>query len=250
MTTECCARELKKLDCNFAQLGIDTMNLYSLWLQEQQYRITGTSGYELFTYVSNKNPDWKRKIQAFIEPKSFKSQFTEYGKSREKEARKMLEVILKCDIVETRLVVSQDNPWLGFSPDGLIFQDSKPEILIEIKCSFKGKTETISTAIMQEFKKCLDINENEISLKKKHKYYGQVQLGMAIFNVDKFFLVMYAAFDTSFRIIVVAVDREFIIKLLSLIKAVYYNKIIHEVYMRNKENSQAMTSQAEPENII
>ncbi|XP_012060114.1 PREDICTED: uncharacterized protein LOC105623327 [Atta cephalotes] len=72
------------------------------------------------------------------------------------------------------------NPWVAYSSD-VIFEDEKLSELLEIKCPFKGKITTI-------------YNRNR---KKKHRYYGQVQLRMIIINVKKNFFVMYASFDKT-----------------------------------------------------
>ncbi|XP_018048193.1 PREDICTED: uncharacterized protein LOC108687104 [Atta colombica] len=80
--------------------------------------------------------------------------------------------------------VSKLNPWVAYSPD-VIFEDKKLSELLEIKCPFKGKITTI-------------YNRDR---KKKHRYYGQMQLRMIIINVKKNFFVMYASFDKSMLVL-------------------------------------------------
>lgn len=178
----------------------------------------------------------EKKSKSFLEPKNFKSEYTEYGKKTEKEAREVLQEALRCNIIETGLVIAQQNPWIACSPDGIIFENGKPSILVEIKCPVKGQTLNIYSAMELEFGKCLDFSQELVQLKKKHKYYAQIQLGMVVLNVKKCFFMMYASFDKSFHIICVDFDREFIVKMLSSLKIVYFNILIHEICISYKEN--------------
>lgn len=173
-----------------------------------------------------------------MEVKNFKSQYTEYGKEKEKEARDLFVIATGCRVLETGLIVSKQNPWLAYSPDGIIFDDNKPLALLEIKCPFKGKNMTVWVAIKHEFSRCLDFSGENLSVKKKHKYYGQLQLGMAVINVQVSYFFIYCAHDRSYLIIKVNIDVEFILTMLSALKRVYFSKFLHEICssVNNKEN--------------
>lgn len=41
-------------------------------------------------------------------------------------------------MVTPGLIISQEFPWLGFSPDGVIFEENIPVKLVEIKCPYIG----------------------------------------------------------------------------------------------------------------
>lgn len=93
------------------------------------------------------------------------------------------------------------------------------------------------------------IDDTGVSLKKHHKYYGQIQLGMFILNVKKASFAMYAPFPApaqeinevpgSMIIIEVAEDVLFIRKMLQAIKLAYFNNMLHTLCHRqateNKE---------------
>jgi len=46
--------------------------------------------------------------------------------------------------------VSQENPWIGYSADGIVFESGKPTKLLKIKCRFMGK----SSGIKKMLKTC------------------------------------------------------------------------------------------------
>lgn len=49
---------------------------------------------------------------------------------------------MKVEVVQIDLIVPSQNPWLGYSPDGVVFEGGRPTKLLEIKCLFIGKEKT------------------------------------------------------------------------------------------------------------
>lgn len=114
---------------------IDTCKDKTLWRQERLHRITGSRCYELFTYMGT---DWLNKIQKYFNPKPFQTKATRHGLQYESAARDLYAKHCNLTIVQTGLVVCHNNPWLAFSPDGVIFENRYPTKLLEIKCPYKG----------------------------------------------------------------------------------------------------------------
>ena len=119
-------------------------------------------------------------------------------------------------IQECELIIFYAEPWLAFSPDGVSIKNSKPFGLLEIKCPYElenGKTETL-------LKKCkfLWSMANELSLKKRHQYYAQIQMGMALLNLQHCDFVIYSSVSNSIRIIVVALDEIYAENILKILK--------------------------------
>lgn len=229
---DCCQKVLNEFKTDIRALCKDTKLYYARWSDERQYRITGTTCYRLFTYSQNKNANWSGKCDAHFTPKDFYSEHTEYGKKTEKEARDQYIRSTKKIVVEVGLVACQHNPWLAVSPDGIIVGENGSHELLEIKCPSKGKTITVREAIKESFGKCLNMNSEPISLKKKHAYYGQVQLGMAILNVKSTSFVIYASHDKSFIDVTVGIDENFVMEMLLKLKQVYFNVMLPRVCSR------------------
>lgn len=64
-------------------------------------------------------------------------------------------------------------------------------------------------------------------MKKRHKYYGQIQMGMAVLNLTKTYFVLYSSFDNSILVIVIDFDFEYAWEMLSKIKNNYFNNMVH-----------------------
>lgn len=73
----------------------------------------------------------------------------------------------------------------------------------------------------------MQIEDGVFTLKKKHQYYGQVQLGMAVLNLKQCDLVLYAPFDDTSFTICIEYDEEYTINMLKTIQCNYFTKMIH-----------------------
>lgn len=154
----------------------------------------------MYTYTKKKYPDWKKKCKDTSTPKAFKTEYTEYGKKTEEEARNAFRKSTNKTVIKIGLVMSRLNLWLAYFPDGVILKDQKPVALLEIKCPFKGKTRNIKKTV-KSIKKMYYYKRGKYSIKKKHQYYGQIQLGMAVLNLNLTYFVIYSAFDKKLHTI-------------------------------------------------
>lgn len=150
---KCCQTTLESFSGAFELICDDTENYYDCWSRERQFRITGSICYGIFTYSKNKKPDWTKKCNNTFSIKNFKTEYTEYGKKTEIEAHAAFVQHTGLAVIEMGLIVSQQNPWLAYSPDGVIFDNGVETALLEIKCPFIGKTEGVEKTIASLFKK-------------------------------------------------------------------------------------------------
>ena len=84
----------------------------------------------------------------------------------------------------------------------------------------------IKDAINQQFKQCLDRRGEKYVLKQRNKYYGQVQLNMAVVNVKRASFAMFASFDKSLEALSVLIYEPFLIEMLTALKSFYYDIFI------------------------
>lgn len=66
------------------------------------------------------------------------------------------------------------------------------------------------------------------------RYYGQVQLGMAMTNTNDCDFIIYSSFEDKIVTINVPIDIDFCKSLLLNLKTVYYEKMIHEICIIKK----------------
>lgn len=113
--------------------------------------------------------------------------------------------------------------------------------LLEIKCPFIGKTAGIKETVSSQLNECLIKKGENIYLKEKHRYYGQIQLSTAVLNLKLTYFVIYSSFDKQIFTLMVKRNDEFIISMLMQLKKVYYCFMLHNVCLikqscDNKEN--------------
>ena len=87
---------------------------------------------------------------------------------------------------------------LAASPDGLIYNDqNKLHGIIEIKCLKIFRNRTIEQLILDKppelSKQCFALNDNNISLKRSHLYFYQVQLQLLITEADYCDFILYSS---------------------------------------------------------
>ena len=77
------------------------------------------------------------------------------------------------------------NNMLGASPDGLIFSDTRPQVIIgviEVKCPYSMRDVRLGS--VNEWHKHLKFLDNDNHLLTKHPYYHQIQGSMNAFEVE------------------------------------------------------------------
>lgn len=205
-----------------------TINSFNIWLKLRQFRITGSRVYELYTYSKNVSADWETETKKYFWPKSFSNKFVNYGKKFEGPARNKYMTQTGNTVIECGLVTHDLEKWLGYSPDGIVLKNGKPEKLLEIKCPFDGQK--MNAATLKQTLPCFDKSGN---LKMKHKFYGQVQMGMGVLNLTETDFVIYSSFDDSIEIITVPFNQDFTDDLLVTAKHIYFNQMLHEICKNN-----------------
>ncbi len=160
------------------------------WFLHRQYRITAS--------VARKIAKGSRKdlrIKYFLE-NIRPNRNMNYGSAMEPVAREQYKVLFKKQVYECGLVVHPDLPWLGSSPDGLVFENDGSTTLLEIKCPSSCEDDQIDVDYI--------VNGQ---LKKSHSYYAQVQLQMLLCHSEMCHLFVFSLADHL--LVEVPFDKEF-----------------------------------------
>lgn len=80
--------------------------------------------------------------------------------------------------------------------------------------------------------------ETGITLKKNHSYYAQVQLGMAILNLDMCDFILYSSKSKTFLNVVVPFDEDFARDLIKNVTEKYFSHMIHAVCTKRMPEEQ------------
>lgn len=180
--------------------------------------------YSLYTYSLG---DWAEKARKYFWATEFTNKYVRHGNTYEGVARTKYSTESHLHVQECGLIVSKTEPWLAYSPDGVVMNDNKPYRLLEIKCP----VELVNTSNQVLKKKCkfIEIKSNGVAVKKKHQYYAQIQCGMALLNLNNCDFVIYSNISDSIKIINVTYDKIYAQDLLSKLKKIYFEKMLHEI---------------------
>lgn len=154
------------------------------------------------------------------------------GILNEEPAIKCYEKETTFKVEKTGLIVLPQLPWAGFSPDGIVWEK---RILIEVKTRSldegKEDEETLNMSALDLIKNGFvpyieQLQNGNFVLKKKHKYYGQVQWGLAILNFEICDFIVYAPRTGTYHPIKVPYDEEFANLLFSRLEDLYFTRML------------------------
>jgi len=112
-----------------------------------------------------------------------------HGKTYENAAIQKFEEGLNLKVQKSGLVVCEQYPYLGCSPDGIIYDIS----IVEIKCPFNGRN---SKVLANKFFPFLEVkSDGNLTLKRGHNYYYQIIGQLAITKRIKCYFIVYTFVD-------------------------------------------------------
>ena len=114
-------------------------------------------------------------------------------------------------------------------------KDGKPFLLVEVKCPYNGKSNTISEILPKIKYLKIGIN-NEVIFKQKHEYYCQIQMEMAVLNIQSTDFIVFASFDSSFAIVNVPFNENYITNVLCTVKKCFCDHMIKYLCLSETEN--------------
>lgn len=152
----------------------------------------------------------------------FSSVYTSYGIEFESVARneyqaRMIDLgHINFKVTQSGLIVSNEYPHIGASPDGIWSCECCGIGTLEIKCPYKGKDKGI-IAYCNERNSCIEqLIDGSFSLKKDHEYYFQVQMQLFVSACEIAHFVVWT--NLGLEIIEVYADQDF--------WSVYYPKTV------------------------
>ena len=131
----------------------------------------------------------------------------DYGKEMESVAREQYEREHDVSVERVGVIVCHKKPWLCASLDGVVYIESHPNKIVEIKCPFSCKNLPIADNVL---KKCnvryLQLKNNNITLKSSAIIYTQCQIqmyvsGMALCDVYGMFILQLKVVLLEFIVI-------------------------------------------------
>ncbi|XP_076080580.1 uncharacterized protein LOC143051582 [Mytilus galloprovincialis] len=173
-----------------------------LWFDTRKFRITSSNFHSI---VSRKKADVDKLVQSFSKPgKVINAAPLIWGRKHEPIARKKyiahrrLKYGEKIFVKECGIFLCDKFGFLGASPDGLVKKCTKlgeEKCVLEIKCPWKWRMKTIREACASKDFFLETDEQNNMQLKKSHKYFSQIQGQMGICKYENCDLVIYLLND-------------------------------------------------------
>lgn len=155
--------------------------------------------------------DFCKLARELISPSQFHSAATDHGLKYESLAIKEFEKMTGLQTKECGVFISSSHPYLCSTPDRVIDNDR----IVEVKCPFTAKDRPISS-ISVPFLEDIDGN---LTLRKTHNHYYQVQGQLFCTGRQMCFFVVYTVVDI--KCISIPRDADFIAAMLSPLEHFY-----------------------------
>jgi len=180
-------------DTKAAELAVATadqdVSPNSLWQRLQSVQLTASS----FATVVKRRSKFEKLVESILyKPPHSTISALEWGRNHEEAARtayvgvKSKEISLLYHVLCTGILISSKHPWLAASPNGLVEDltetSDRQRGTLEIKCPYSARTMTPETACGELNRFCCSLVAGQVTLKKTHSYYYQIQGQMAIAN--------------------------------------------------------------------
>lgn len=157
-----------------------------LWIERRRNLLTASNFGAVCKLRKTTNPI--KLVKSILEPTFTGSVATRWGCDHEDIAKKAFESLYHLKVNNCGLFLSEDYPFLGASPDGVISNDS----IIEIKCPYSAAKLTPEQAVNEKKIKYLHQIEGQWKLKQKDSYYYQVQGQLAITKRQYCYFVVWS----------------------------------------------------------
>ena len=151
---------------------------------------------------------------------------TVYGLMYEANARDCFErKNSQSQVVQTGILINPILPWLGYSADGIVCEENNTvnETLWECKSLKAGRKKT--AAELKTAASCMD-PKKEGKLKDHHPYYGQIQLGMLLYELHECYFNLYSSKDDDVYIDTVMFNEKFCLKMIDTLTEIYFKHIL------------------------
>ena len=153
------------------------------WFKERKYRITSSNAHKIYIRKKNFETLVKQVTQNIRKLPANVNEMFNHGVINEDVAKEKFVCVMNyrlrenVKIEETDLLVQPCLPWLGASPDGLVFTKSGIH-LMEVKCPYTKRNTNPNCLVNDKTFYIGTLPTGELFLKKDHAfgYYTQVQL--------------------------------------------------------------------------
>ena len=169
--------------------------------------------------------EWAAKLEAYVFPRNILTPDMKFGIEYEPVSLRIYaEKNRNIFVMRSGLIVNKNYPWLGVSPDGFALMEDGSIEFLEVKCTKAGKTyHGEELALNLPF---LTITNGVITMRKKHRFYGQIQMGLALCNLKNAKLLVYTHCKKDNLVVPVSFDGDFVTQMTGNLFNVYFKHLL------------------------
>lgn len=197
--------------------------LLNTYFSKSQVRITGSIAYSLYTYYRGRGAgaeNWDEKLRGLLFSSFQGNEYTLYGKQYEDKCLQLYENDVCSDVLKNcGILINPKIYWFAYSPDGFVKIDNEI-VLLEVKCLQIGK-EYAGNSFCEKVSFLKMCTNGEFEMIKNHAYYGQIQLGLFVCNLQRAKLLLFVKKEPSFVAIDVPRDEDFLVHFVNTLTNVY-----------------------------
>uniref|UniRef100_A0A2C9KJD1 YqaJ viral recombinase domain-containing protein n=1 Tax=Biomphalaria glabrata TaxID=6526 RepID=A0A2C9KJD1_BIOGL len=204
------------------------------WRRERIYRLTASNVHTILKKQDN-FVDFAASLLANSR-KDFSAVLpVRLGKLREPMVKNILRNKFSKHIFRnTGLVVHPLFPFIGASPDGLLYHPDNP-MIVEIKCIYNPSRQSLIQLSDKRKDFCLEFSKDKgnFVLKTTHSYYTQIQMQLFCTNLDTCLFALFYDFKQPLFLEVIHIDQAFCKNALSLLSKFYFQYYLPELVSRD-----------------
>ena len=236
VVTQSKAKEIERNTRGQAEVG--------LWFYHRRLRITASN----FGRIAKRRPTTPvaSTVKSLLYSKHLETKEIRWGKTHEIDAKSAYITYLTsrghhdADVTESGLVISEEEPCLGCSPDALVNIHDCGLGIAEFKCPYTAQSQTPQEAATASNKggSCFLDSSGKVLLKKNHNYYYQVQGTLAITKREWCDFVVWTPKGLSVERIVA--DQEFWERIKPKLVQFYKQAVLPELAFPRFQRGQAI----------
>ncbi|XP_060566380.1 uncharacterized protein LOC132725293 [Ruditapes philippinarum] len=202
------------------------------WHRQRQGRITASFVHDVKTLKSDTSrKSIVNKILKIDQKNLSKIEAVKFGIKNEKVAKEqyktqMMNVHNNFTLRDSGLVVDTTCPFFAATPDGVRECSCHGSGLVEVKCVYKHKDQEISNIDDNTFY----LEKDDLSLKKGHRYFTQVQFQMYV--CSKTFCDFVVFTEKGIHIQTINYDSDFVQELIEKCDSFVKNDLLVEIIQR------------------
>lgn len=212
----------------------------SKWFQARSLRLSASK--QVHSIKTRSKKTIEALVSEMLDSKKVDTPALRYGIKHESDAMLEYENMFNVKVHKVGLLVSEKQPWLCASLDGVVTQNGCIQKIVEFKCPFS--CEKLPVVDLKNNKcnvKYLVLEGNEVHLRASNVYYTQCQTQMYVSGVQKCDLFVYTPVENGCCCVTVQRNEKFLSVLILKCEDFYFQHYLPKLLEKSINRNQVDT---------